>query len=171
MLNISNFISAHPNFPKEGILFRDISPLLASPEAFQKVIDEFAKIVQEKNITAIYGIDARGFVFGSALALQCKIPFYMVRKEGKLPGDTIQESYSLEYGENILEIQKNDLSSEDNILIVDDLLATGGTLEASIKLIEKTLAKIGAIACVIELIELKGREKIEKYPVYSLIKY
>jgi adenine phosphoribosyltransferase len=147
-----------PNFPQPGILFHDITPLLANPSAFKTIIEEMSKNVLEINYVA--GMEARGFIFASALSNQMNVGFVPIRKAGKLPSDTYQESYGLEYGVDTLEIHKDSCQEGSKVLIVDDVLATGGTAKAAIKLIEKTGAKVSEIVFLLEIQALQGRKKV-----------
>jgi adenine phosphoribosyltransferase len=147
-----------PNFPQPGILFHDITPLLANPSAFKTIIEEMSKNVLE--IDYVAGMEARGFIFASALSNQMNVGFVPIRKAGKLPSDTYQESYGLEYGVDTLEIHKDSCQLGSNVLIVDDVLATGGTAKAAIKLIEKTGAKVSEIVFLLEIEALQGRKMV-----------
>lgn len=170
MENLRSYIRDIPDFPKKGILFRDISPLLGNPKAFQSVIAELAARWDGK-ADAIAVLDARGFIFGSPLALQLGLPLALVRKKGKLPFKSYQVSYGLEYGEDTLELHQDAFAPGARVLIVDDLLATGGTAAAAAELIEKTGAVVAGCAFVIELSGLEGRQKLGDYPIDSLLTY
>ncbi|MBS0604392.1 MAG: adenine phosphoribosyltransferase [Verrucomicrobia bacterium] len=163
-----DYILTTPDFPKAGIQFKSYGPLLKDPAAFKRMIQEFADRYRSAGIEAIAGLDARGFIFGTALAYELDIPFVMVRKAGKLPGDVEQVSYELEYGKSTLEIDKSILSPGQRVLVMDDLMATGGTAKAACELVEKLGAEVVEVACLIELTPLGGREKVGR-PVYSLI--
>ncbi len=160
-----------PDFPKQGILFRDITTLLKDKAAFKKSIDGLAKIVKGKKIDYVVAVESRGFIFGAALAYKLGAGFIPVRKKGKLPAETISATYALEYGTDSLEMHKDALKANSKILIVDDLLATGGTVAAVCQMTEQVKAKIAGIVFLIELCDLKGRDKLKGYPVYSLIQY
>ena len=160
-----------PDFPKQGILFRDITTLLKDKTAFKKAIDGLAKIVKGKKIDYVVAVESRGFIFGAALAYKLGAGFIPIRKKGKLPAETISASYALEYGTDSLEMHKDALKANSKILIVDDLLATGGTVAAVCQLTQQVKAKIAGIVFLIELCDLKGRDKLKGYPVYSLIQY
>ena len=160
-----------PDFPKKGIIFRDITILLNDPEAFRKVIDEIYDRCRQLNITKVVAIESRGFMFGATLAYKLGCGFVPVRKQGKLPYETVREEYALEYGTDALEIHVDSLSKEDNVVIVDDLLATGGTLRATCDLVERLGAKIACVAVLIELSFLGGQEKLKDYNYFALIKY
>lgn len=170
MKNLDAFIRPVPDFPKPGILFRDISPLLKNPKAFAEVIDELAKRWEGK-ADAIAALDARGFIFGSALAVKLGLPLSMVRKQGKLPGDCYQESYGLEYGKDTVELQKDTFPKDARVLVVDDLLATGGTAAAACALVERAGGSVVGCAFVIELADLEGRSKLPACKIDALISY
>ena len=159
-----------PDFPKSGILFRDITTLLADPEAFKSVIDLFIEHYRKVQIDLVVGIESRGFIVGAPLALGLGKGFIPVRKAGKLPGPTHGVEYELEYGTDLVEVHKDAIEKGSRVLMVDDLLATGGTMEGSSKLIEKAGGIITGYAFVIELIDLKGRTRLDK-PVYSLVSF
>ncbi len=160
-----------PDFPKKGILFKDITTLLTRGDLFRKVIDEFAVHYQHKKIDKIVGIESRGFIFGSALAYKLGAGLVPVRKKGKLPHKTVAATYQLEYGTDTLEMHEDALTPGTNVLVVDDLLATGGTAKATAQLIEKVGGNIVGYAFLIELLFLKGRENLKAYDVHSLIQY
>lgn len=170
MKSLKSFVRIVPDFPKTGISFKDISPLLADASAFNRVIKTIAKHWDGK-IDAIAALDARGFVFGSALALHMNLPVGMVRKQGKLPGETYQVSYGLEYGQDVLEIQVDAFQPGARVLVIDDLLATGGTAAAACSLVEQTGATVAGCAFVIELLGLGGCDALVGYDIDSLITY
>ena len=172
MINISleNLIEAHKDFPKEDILFRDVLPILRNPEIFYSLITEMSELNICKSADAILAIDARGFLFGSALALKSFKPLVVARKPGKLPGKILTNTYSLEYGTNSLSIQKDSIKDYESFLIVDDLLATGGTVESVSKLLYSQNKKITGLNIIVELSELKARDKFD-FPVISRITY
>ena len=160
-----------PNFPKQGIMFRDITTLLKDREGLQKLIDMFYERYKDMQIDTIAGIESRGFALAGMLAGRLGTGLILIRKPGKLPAETISEVYNLEYGVDSVEIHKDAISPGQKILLIDDLIATGGTAEASCKLIEKLQGKVVECAFAIELPDLKGKEKLSKYPVFSLIKF
>jgi len=160
-----------PDFPKPGIGFKDITTLIKDGDAFKKSIDAIAQNYNPDEIDLIVGIEARGFLFAAALAYKWGKGVVPVRKPGKLPAETVREKYSLEYGTDAIEMHKDAIVSNQRILIVDDLLATGGTVAAACKLVEKLGGKVAGIAFLIELSFLKGIEKLKNYPVISLIKF
>ena len=170
-MDISAYIRDVPDFPKPGILFKDITPLLQNGPAFRQVIDGWKKRFEGLNIDAIVGVDARGFIFGTALAYALVLPFVPVRKKGKLPHDTISEDFELEYGTDTMEIHVDALSDGHRVVLVDDLLATGGTMAAVVRLVEKLGAEIVEIVFVVELSFLNGRSLLGDRPVSSLIQY
>ena len=166
---IKNAIRDVPDFPKQGILFKDITPVLHDPRLFEYTIDLMADWVTEIKIDFITGIEARGFIFGAALARKLDCGFVPIRKPGKLPYKTFQESYALEYGTNSVEVHQDAFFEDASVFLVDDLLATGGTAEAAVKLIQKCGAKIELIGFMIELSFLNGRSKVDQFPIKSLI--
>ncbi len=170
-MNLESFIRAIPDFPKPGILFRDITPLLASPQAFQASIDALAARLEGQPIDAIAAAEARGFIFAAPLALKLQAGLVPIRKPGKLPSETLSYSYDLEYGSDTLEIHADAVAPGANVLIVDDLLATGGTVAACCELIQKAGGQVAACAFLIELAALKGRDKISAHQIISLIQY
>lgn len=160
-----------PDFPKEGILFKDITPILQSPEAFRCVIEKLTEEFSKTKIDTVVGIESRGFIFSPILAYRLNAGFVPVRKKGKLPHKTEQIAYALEYGEAILEIHQDSIKPGSRVAIVDDLLATGGTAAAAAYLVEKLGGKVEKFGFLIELDFLKGRQKLSPCPVFSLIKY
>ena len=160
MIDLKKYIETYPDFPKPGILFYDISSLMADSKIWQETINQFSSLVKKYNPEVLAGIESRGFIFASTIAYKLGCEVMMIRKKGKLPGKTINHSYKLEYGTDCLEIQKRETLKNKNIILIDDLLATGGTAGAAIKLLEKTEANVEAFACLIELTNLKGRDKI-----------
>ena len=170
MYYLKQKIRTIPDFPKPGILFRDITTLLADSEAFNTVIDLFVEHYKEEQIDVVVGIESRGFIIGAPLALRLDKGFIPVRKAGKLPGPAHGVEYDLEYGSDIVEVHKDAIESGSRVLMVDDLLATGGTMDGSSRLIEKAGGIIIGYAFVIELIDLKGSTKLDK-PVYSLVSF
>ncbi len=159
-----------PNFPKNGISFKDITPILKEPELVKELISYMSQCVADSDAEAIMGIEARGFILAVPIAMKLSLPFIPARKPGKLPFTTVSESYKLEYGETSLEIHNDSFSSNTNVAIVDDLLATGGTAEAAGKLVEKLNGKIAGYFFAIELLELNGRETINSNSISSVLK-
>ena len=170
-ISLAGSIRSIPDFPKPGILFRDITTLLKDKKAFKQALDLLAKKFAKEKIDYVVGVEARGFIFGGALAAQLNVGFIPIRKKGKLPGRTKSITYDLEYGTDTLEIHADALKPKDKVLIVDDLLATGGTVRGVADLVEAQGAKITGAAFVIELVDLKGREKLRKYRIVSLVKF
>ena len=170
-MNLQDFIADVPNFPTEGILFKDITPLLQNGDAFKYVCDLITAFAKEKGATVVVGPESRGFIFGCPVANNLNIGFVPVRKPNKLPREQIKEEYTLEYGTNTLCMHLDGIRCGDKVIIIDDLLATGGTLKATCNIVEKLGGEVVGISCLIELLALKGRELLEGYPVYTLIKY
>ncbi len=170
-MDFEKYIRDIPDFPKEGIIFKDITTLLIDKDAFRSVIDKIAIPYRGVGIEKVVGIESRGFIFGSMLSYILGAGFVPARKAGKLPYKTISESYSLEYGESVIEMHEDSIRRGESILLVDDLLATGGTAQAVVKLIERLGGKIAGIEFLIELDFLNGREKLGSYNVNSIIHY
>jgi adenine phosphoribosyltransferase len=170
-MDLAKYIRDIPDFPKPGILFKDITPLLAAPEAFQEAIDQLAAHYQGRKIDAITAAEARGFLFAAPLALKLKLPLIPLRKPGKLPYRTHALQYDLEYGRAELQVHIDGFAKEARVLVVDDLIATAGTLSAGCQLVEKAGAKVVECAALIELTYLKGREKLKPIEVFSLIRF
>ena len=168
---IQTLIRDVPDFPSPGIVFKDITPLLADPAGFNGVIDHLAERARAHDADVIFGIESRGFIFGAALASRMGLPLQLVRKRGKLPRETVSMAYELEYGVDHLEVHRDALVSGARCLVVDDVIATGGTAEATGKLIEGHGATVAAFVFVIELGFLDGRERLRAYNVESLITY
>ncbi|KAK9808954.1 hypothetical protein WJX72_006959 [[Myrmecia] bisecta] len=166
---ISDSIRSIPDFPKPGILFHDVTSLLLDPKAFQYCIDAFAERYRGQKVDAIAGFEARGFIFGAPLALALQCAFVPLRKPGKLPGETIGADYQLEYGSDRIEMHVGSVKEGDKVVLVDDLIATGGTMGAGIKLMNKVGANVLEAACVMELPDLKGRGKLGDLPLFVLI--
>ncbi|XP_015788579.1 adenine phosphoribosyltransferase [Tetranychus urticae] len=167
---IKSTITTYPDFPKKGILFYDIMPILQNPDVFQSTLDVLsAKLNSFGPIDVIVALESRGFLFGPTLALQHKLPFITIRKKGKLPGPTQKLSYKLEYGEDTIEIQEGSIKNGSKAVIIDDLLATGGTLEASIKLIKNCGGEVVCSMVIIELADLHGKDKVDS-PFYSILR-
>ena len=169
MKNLESLIKTYYDFPKKGIAFKDILGIIQDPEVFRELIFKMSSNQVIKNSEAIISIEARGFIFGSAISFQACKPMIVARKPAKLPGDLVQENYNLEYGESSLSIQKEALEKFSSFAIVDDLLATGGTINCVDKLIRKSGKKVSGCITVIELLDLKGRNKLE-IPVESILK-
>ncbi|MFN3652652.1 MAG: adenine phosphoribosyltransferase [Armatimonadota bacterium] len=160
-----------PDFPKAGIIFKDITPVIQDAAAFREVIDRMLDYARDKKVDAVVGIESRGFVFGAPLALALNASFVVVRKLGKLPGETLRQEYALEYGTNTVEIHKDALEPGARVLIVDDLLATGGTSAAAAQLVERLGGEVAGLVYLVELGFLNGRSLLEGYDICSLIEY
>ena len=171
MEQLRQIIRDVPDFPKEGIVFKDITPLLSDPASFRKAINLMAEPLAEREFDAIIGIESRGFIFAAALAYELNKGQILVRKPGKLPADTVQVTYDLEYGSDILEMHADAIESGQHIVIVDDVLATGGTARGVADLVEKVGGKVEAFSFLIELDFLKGRERIADYEIQSVLNY
>ncbi|XP_074264088.1 adenine phosphoribosyltransferase 1-like [Silene latifolia] len=167
---IASTIRIIPNFPKPGIMFQDITTMLLDPQAFKDTIDLFVERYKGKDIAVVAGVEARGFIFGPPIALAIGAKFVPMRKPGKLPGDVISEEYSLEYGTDKMEMHVGAVEAGERAIVIDDLIATGGTLSAAIKLLERVGVNVVESACLIELAELKGRERLGDHPLFVLIK-
>ena len=170
-MDIAGVIRNIPDFPKPGIQFKDITTLLLNPEAFRQVVDTFVERYKDNRPDAIVGVESRGFIFGSAMAYAMGIPLVLARKPGKLPGKTIKESFALEYGTDTVEMHEDAIQPGSRVLIVDDLLATGGTVAAVARLVERLGGAVMEAAFVVELPPLNGREKIAPLPAFSLVSF
>lgn len=170
-LKLKDYIRSIPGFPKPGILFRDITPLLANRRAFKTAINRLSAKYKNKQIDVVVAAEARGFIFGAAIAGRLNAGFVPVRKKGKLPAKVHAAQYSLEYGTDSFEMHQDAFSPGARVLIVDDLLATGGTVAAIVELVKQLRANIAGICFLIELTDLRGRAKLPGLPIYSLIKY
>lgn len=168
-MNYSNYIRNIPDFPKSGILFKDITPLLSEPQAFADAIQKMSSFCNLVNAQKIIGIESRGFIFGVGIAQKLQLPFVPIRKAGKLPFKTHSAKYQLEYGSDSIEMHTDAIVAGEKVVIVDDLLATGGTAEAAGRLVEVAGGKIVGLSFFIELVELGGRAKLEGYQVDSLV--
>jgi adenine phosphoribosyltransferase len=169
--HLKQYIRDIPDFPQAGVLYRDITPLLADAEAFREVIDALAAHYRERNIEAVVAVESRGFIFGAPLAYAMGVPFVTARKFGKLPYTTINVSYELEYGSAVIEMHTDALIPGQRTLIVDDLLATGGTTAATVALVEQLGAAVVGVAFVIELTFLNGRQRLGDHDIFALIQY
>jgi adenine phosphoribosyltransferase len=170
MDSIKKLIRDIPDFPKPGIIFKDITPILGDPRAMERITGAFESHIEALKPTRVIGVESRGFIFGSLLASAMNLPFTPIRKPGKLPYDKISVSYTLEYGEGTLEMHTDGVSRDDRVVILDDLLATGGTAAASCELVQKVGASVAALGFVIELEFLSGREKLPGHNIVSLVK-
>jgi adenine phosphoribosyltransferase len=171
MSDLKKAIRAIPDFPKPGILFYDITSLLANPDAYREAVDRLEEYCRKRNADKIVAIESRGFIFGGALADRIGIPFVPIRKPGKLPGETVRQEYELEYGTDAIEMHADAIHPGDHVLVIDDLIATGGTLQAACKLVERVGGHVAGIAALIELAFLPWRERMKPYDVFTLISY
>jgi adenine phosphoribosyltransferase len=171
MLDLGPLIRDIPDFPKKGILFKDITTLLKDPRAFKQSIDELTDLVRDHAPDKVIGMESRGFIFAAPIAYKLDAGFVPVRKLGKLPGEVISTEYDLEYGTNTLELHSDAVAAGDRVLIVDDLLATGGTVSATIELVERLQGTVVAVAFLVELTALNGRARLQDYEVVSLLKF
>ena len=171
MVDLKKYITDIPDFPKKGIIFRDITSLLQDAEGFQKAIEEYLSRLENTEYDTVAALDARGFLFAAPVAYAKGKALIPVRKKGKLPRETISAEYALEYGNATVEIHKDSIKQGDKVVIIDDLIATGGTLEAVVKLVEQLGGKVVKIITLIELVDLHGRDKLNGYDVDTIIKY
>ena len=169
--SIRSKIRTIPHWPKKGIMFKDVTTLIKDSDGFKETIDHFYKRYKDKKIDKVIGIESRGFIFGAPLAYLLECGFVIIRKPGKLPAECICEEYSLEYGTDKIEIHKDAIEKGDRVLIVDDLLATGGTMAAARNLIKKLGGEIVELTFVVELIDLKGRDKLKGENIYSIVEF
>jgi len=170
-MNLKQKVRTVPHFPKQGILFRDITTLLKDPEGFTQLIEELQVRYAKEKIDLVVGIESRGFIIGGALAHKLKVGFIPIRKKGKLPAETIREEYELEYGKDTVEMHADAIKKGDKVLLVDDLIATGGTALAACKLIERAGGEVVECAFVIDLPSLKGKEKLKPRKVFALMEF
>lgn len=170
-MNLKDYVASIVDYPKKGIVFRDITPLMGNGDAYRYSVDQITEFARKKGATMIVGPEARGFIFGCPVATNLGIGFAPIRKPGKLPRKTLNEKYDLEYGSNTLCIHEDALKKGDKVVIIDDLLATGGTVMATIHLCEKLGATVVGVACLIELVDLNGRDLLKGYDVLSLMEY
>lgn len=170
-MNLKEKIRTVPHWPIEGVMFRDITTLLQDPAAFKETCDMLYARYREMKVDKVVAIDARGFIFGAVLAYKLNVGFVPVRKAGKLPYKTIRESYTLEYGENVVEMHIDAIQKGEKVLVVDDLIATGGTISAATKLVEKLGGEILECVFIVELPDLNGKQKIKKYNAYTLTEF
>jgi adenine phosphoribosyltransferase len=171
MLELGSLIRDIPDFPKKGIIFKDITTLLNNAEAFKESIDRLTELVRGYRPDVVIGMESRGFIFAAPIAYLIGAGFVPVRKLGKLPGEVISTEYDLEYGTNTLELHSDAVQPGQRVLIVDDLLATGGTVSATINLVDRLHGEVVAVAFLVELLDLRGRERLQDYEVLSLIRF
>ncbi|MBW1891607.1 MAG: adenine phosphoribosyltransferase [Deltaproteobacteria bacterium] len=170
-MNLKDTIRSIPGWPIEGVIFRDLTTLMQNPTAYKETCDIFYHRYKDMQIDKVVGIDARGFVFGAVLAYHLNVGFIPVRKKGKLPYHTISENYALEYGENTVEMHADAIDNGERVVIIDDLIATGGTIEAAVKLVKKLGGDILECGFIVELPDLKGREKIKGENIFSICEF
>jgi len=170
-MDLKQYIADVKDFPEQGIVFRDISPLMANGEAYRYSIKEIVKYAQDLNVDKVVGPEARGFMVGCPVAVELGCGFAMARKKGKLPRETVEVSYGLEYGKATLQLHQDAIQPGDKVLVCDDLLATGGTTAATIELVEKLGGEVVGLAFLIELLDLKGRDLIKGYDIFTLMEY
>lgn len=168
---LKDIIRNIPDFPKPGIMFRDVTTLFGDAAGFKSTLEYFVEQFKDMKIDKVAGIEARGFILGGALAEKLGVGFVAIRKKGKLPWQTVSVTYELEYGTDELEIHTDSVQKGERVLLIDDLLATGGTLKASAELVEKLDAEVASMACIVELVDLKGREKLKDYQVTTILTY
>ncbi|AYW44972.1 adenine phosphoribosyltransferase [Tetragenococcus koreensis] len=170
-MNLENYIASIPDYPTEGVTFRDISPLMADGKAYREAVNEIVKYADEKQIDMVVGPEARGFIVGCPVAYELGVGFAPVRKPGKLPRETIEVTYDKEYGQDTLTLHKDAIKPGQRVLVCDDLLATGGTVKATTELVEKLGGVVVGCAFLIELLDLHGRDKITDYEILTLLDY
>lgn len=171
MKKVEDYVVSIPDFPEPGIIFRDVTSVLQDADGLQLAIDEMQKLLDDIDFDVLVGAESRGFIFGMPIAYNLKKPFVLVRKKGKLPRETVEMSYDLEYGSATIEMHKDSIKPGQKVVIVDDLIATGGTIEAAAKLVEELGGEVVKIIFLMELAGLEGRKKLEKYDVASVICY
>ncbi|MCR5358220.1 MAG: adenine phosphoribosyltransferase [Lachnospiraceae bacterium] len=171
MKDLKDYVKSIPDFPEKGIIFRDITTVLQDADGFHLAIDELKKLLNGVEFDVVVGAESRGFIFGAPLAYDLHKPFVLIRKKGKLPRETISQEYELEYGSATIEMHKDALTKGQKVILVDDLIATGGTLAASVKLVEQLGGEVVKIICLMELAGLKGREALKGYNVEAVITY
>ena len=171
MKELKDYVRTIPDFPAKGIMFRDVTSVLQDADGFHLAIDELKKLIDGIDFDVIVGAESRGFIMGAPLAYEMHKPFVLVRKKGKLPCDTISQDYDLEYGSATIEMHKDSIQKGQKVILVDDLIATGGTLAASVKLVEKLGGEVVKIICLMELKGLNGRDKLKGYDVEAVITY
>ena len=171
MKKVEDYVRTIPDFPEKGIMFRDITTVLKDPDGFELAIDELQGFLEGVDFDVIAGTESRGFIFGTPLAYNLHKPFVLIRKKGKLPAETVEQTYDLEYGTATIEMHKDSIQPGQKVVLVDDLIATGGTIEAAAKLVEKLGGKVVKMIFLMELAGLKGRERLKNYEIDSVITY
>ena len=170
-MDLTKYIASVPDYPEKGVIFRDISPLMADGEVYRYATQQIVDYAKDKDVEMIVGPEARGFIVGCPVAYELGVGFAPARKKGKLPREVIEVNYGLEYGKDTLQLHKDSIQPGQRVLVVDDLLATGGTIAATIELIEELGGIVVGTAFIIELVDLKGRDKIEGYDIFTLLEY
>ena len=171
MKTVADYVRTIPDFPEPGIMFRDVTTVLQDPDGFKLAIDEMQNLLKDVDFDVIAGTESRGFIFGTPLAYNLHKPFVLVRKKGKLPAETVEMEYNLEYGSAVIEMHKDSIQPGQKVVLVDDLIATGGTMEAAAKLVEKLGGEVVKMLFLMELEGLEGRKKLAKYDVASVVSY
>lgn len=171
MKAIADYVTTIPDFPKKGIMFRDVTTILSDKDGFKLAVDSIIDVLKDVDFDVVVGTESRGFIFGAPVAYAMNKSFILARKKGKLPRATFSQEYDLEYGKATIEIHQDSVTKGQRVVIIDDLIATGGTTEAVIKLVERAGGKVVKIGFVMELAGLKGREKLRDYDVFSLVRY
>ena len=171
MRKVEDYVRTIPDFPEKGIMFRDITTVLKDPDGFELAIDEMQQFLEGLDFDVIAGTESRGFIFGTPIAYNLHKPFVLIRKKGKLPAETVEQTYDLEYGTATIEMHKDSIQPGQKVVLVDDLIATGGTIEAAAKLVEKLGGKVVKMIFLMELAGLKGRERLKNYEIDSVITY
>ena len=171
MKRLEEYVRSIPDFPEEGIIFRDVTSVLQDADGLRLAIDSMQELLKEVDFDVVVGAESRGFVFGTPIAYNLNKPFVLVRKKGKLPCETVSKEYDLEYGSAVIEMHKDSIKPGQKVVLVDDLIATGGTIQAAAQLVEELGGEVVKIIFLMELAGLKGREKLSKYDVASVIRY
>ncbi|SFT58816.1 adenine phosphoribosyltransferase [Lachnospiraceae bacterium XBD2001] len=171
MKTVADYVRTIPDFPEPGIMFRDVTTVLQDPDGFKLAIDEMQNLLKDVDFDVIAGTESRGFIFGTPLAYNLHKPFVLVRKKGKLPAETVEMEYDLEYGSAVIEMHKDSIKPGQKVVLVDDLIATGGTMEAAAKLVEKLGGEVVKMLFLMELEGLEGRKRLAKYDVASVVSY
>ena len=171
MKKLEDYVITIPDFPEPGVMFRDVTSVLVDPDGLKLAIDEMQKLLEDTDFDAIVGLESRGFLFGMPIAYNLHKPFVLVRKKGKLPRETVSKEYDLEYGSAVIEVHKEDLKPGQKVVIVDDLIATGGTVKAAAELVESLGCEVSKMVFLMELAGLEGRKKLEGYDVASVLCY
>ena len=169
--HLEDYVLTIPDFPQKGIMFRDITSLVQDPDGLQDAVDGLIKALEGVDFDVVLGLESRGFIFGTPLAYLLHKPFVLIRKKGKLPAETVEQTYDLEYGSATIEMHKDSIKPGQKVVLVDDLIATGGTIEAAAKLVEKLGGEVVKMLFVMELAGLKGRERLKDYDIYATITY